>query len=162
MVASERMKRAETEEELQQAKKEHEALKSALKLVEGEYANLRVKVATRPKQEEIVLAKGRVYVGEEEEGTDDNDSDNDNGDKHIPAQTRSRSSSAMAIKSTPTSPSPSHDDLDDYASFTIVLPSSPAAKIDFNDGNTPLASSFATPVVPIIDPTTPVGDLPEL
>ena len=41
MVASERMKRAETEEELKEARLEQEALRSALRLVEGENSNLR-------------------------------------------------------------------------------------------------------------------------
>ncbi|KAF8345544.1 hypothetical protein F5887DRAFT_1158768 [Amanita rubescens] len=41
MVATERMKRAETEEELKEARLEQEALRSALRLVEGENSNLR-------------------------------------------------------------------------------------------------------------------------
>lgn len=41
MVATERIKRAETEEELQEARMEQEALKSALKLVETENGRLR-------------------------------------------------------------------------------------------------------------------------
>lgn len=41
MVATERMKRAETEDELKEARLEQEALRSALRLVEGENSNLR-------------------------------------------------------------------------------------------------------------------------
>lgn len=41
MVATERMKRAETEEELKELRQEKEALRSALRLIEGENFNLR-------------------------------------------------------------------------------------------------------------------------
>ena len=41
MVATERMKRAETEEELNQARLEKDALRQALKLIEGENGRLR-------------------------------------------------------------------------------------------------------------------------
>ena len=41
MVATERMKRAETEDELKEARLEQEALRSALRLIEGENSNLR-------------------------------------------------------------------------------------------------------------------------
>lgn len=42
MVAHERMKRAETEDELKEAQQEKEALRSALKLLEGENGRLRI------------------------------------------------------------------------------------------------------------------------
>ncbi|KAG1752847.1 hypothetical protein EDB19DRAFT_1670155 [Suillus lakei] len=80
MVATERIKRAETEEELQEVRLEKDALKDALRLIEGENGRLRG----------AQLSAGGV------------------SDKtpQLPSS-HSRSSSRDAIKSPPTSPSPS-------------------------------------------------------
>ncbi|KAK2460188.1 hypothetical protein APHAL10511_007779 [Amanita phalloides] len=48
MVSTERKKRAETEEELKEARLEQEALRSALRLVEGENSNLREEASVTP------------------------------------------------------------------------------------------------------------------
>lgn len=67
MVATERIKRAETEEELQEARMEQEALKSALKLVETENGRLR--------RGSVIPAIAFVTdeEGEEEDGQDAED-----------------------------------------------------------------------------------------
>ncbi|KAG2342823.1 hypothetical protein BDR05DRAFT_963619 [Suillus weaverae] len=96
MVATERVKRAETEEELQEVRLEKDALKEALRLIEGENDRLRG----------AQLSAGGVP------------------DK-TPQQLspHSRSSSRDAIKSPPTSPSPSSPVVDDVT-VPLVLPPS--------------------------------------
>ncbi|SJL15137.1 uncharacterized protein ARMOST_18622 [Armillaria ostoyae] len=82
MVATERIKRAETEEELREARQEKEALKSALRVVEGENVHLRGSPSTfgtpDPSVENLALS-----------------------------EIRSRSSSEAGVKSRPTSTSSS-------------------------------------------------------
>lgn len=78
MVATERIKRAETEEELQEVRSEKEALKEALRLIEGENDRLR---------------GAQLSAGGVSDKTPQRPS------------SHSRSSSRVAIKSPPTSPS---------------------------------------------------------
>lgn len=80
MVATERIKRAETEEELKEARLEKEALQSALRLIEQEYNNLR-----------IVPALETPYFS---------------GNSHAVSSTpgHSRNSSEVGVKSAPSSP----------------------------------------------------------
>lgn len=78
MVATERIKRAETEEELKEARLEKEALRSALRLVEGENSHLR------------------------------NSSTSELVQSGPPSPALSRSSSRVGIKSLPTSPTLSY------------------------------------------------------
>ncbi|KAG2135466.1 hypothetical protein DEU56DRAFT_807170 [Suillus clintonianus] len=102
MVAAERIKRVETEEELQEVRLEKDALQEALRLIEGENGRLRG----------AQLSAGGV------------------SDKTPQlSSSHSRSSSRDAIKSLPTSPSPSSPTVDDItvslasaASFTSDNP----------------------------------------
>jgi len=64
MVAHERIKRAETEDELREARMEKEALKSALKVIEGENGRLRRGSLIYP----IVEPERKSGVDEEEDG----------------------------------------------------------------------------------------------
>ncbi|KAK0213421.1 hypothetical protein DFS33DRAFT_1377910 [Desarmillaria ectypa] len=95
MVATERIKRAETEEELREARQEKEALKSALKVVEGENVHLRGSSSTfgtpDPSVENLTLS-----------------------------EIRSRSSSEVGVKSRPASASSSSPSVDREA-FSPVL-----------------------------------------
>ncbi|KAG2055344.1 hypothetical protein BDR06DRAFT_882493 [Suillus hirtellus] len=99
MVASERIKRAETEEELQEVRLEKDALKEALRLIEGE--NGRLRGVQSP-------------AGEVPDKT-----------SQLPSS-HSRSSSRDAIKSPPTSPSPSSLGVDDVT-VPLALPPSAAS-----------------------------------
>ncbi|KAG2366282.1 hypothetical protein BDR07DRAFT_1470153 [Suillus spraguei] len=85
MVATERIKRAETEEELQEVRSEKDALKEALRLIEVENVRLR---------------GAQLSVGDVSDKT-----------PQLPSS-HSRSSSRDAIKSPPTSPSPSSPAVD--------------------------------------------------
>ncbi|KAJ7578122.1 hypothetical protein C8J56DRAFT_798025 [Mycena floridula] len=78
MVVTERIKRAETEEELKAANSEKEALKSALKLIEGENRDLRIQTHSR--------------------------SSSLSSQSQSQSRTHSRSSSLAALKSSPSSP----------------------------------------------------------
>jgi len=82
MVATERIKRAETEEELKEAKLEKEALRSALRLIEGENINLRTSTPgpRMANSVEIIDLVARSRSG---------------------SRSHSRSSSRMGTKSTP-------------------------------------------------------------
>jgi hypothetical protein len=68
MVAHERIKRAETEDELREARMEKEALKSALKVIEGENGRLRrgslIYPIVEPERKSVMYAG----VDEEEDG----------------------------------------------------------------------------------------------
>ncbi|KAG2111139.1 uncharacterized protein F5147DRAFT_97677 [Suillus discolor] len=98
MVATERIKRAETEEELQEVRLEKDALKEALRLIEGENGRLRG----------VQSSAGGVP------------------DKTPQmSSSHSRSSSRDAIKSPPTSPSPSSPAVDD--TVPLALPPSAAS-----------------------------------
>lgn len=68
MVAHERIKRAEAEDELREAKQEKEALRSALKLVEGENGRLRIVEEERERLEGRRAIDLRPSDDEEEEG----------------------------------------------------------------------------------------------
>ncbi|KAJ8507433.1 hypothetical protein ONZ45_g10200 [Pleurotus djamor] len=81
MVATERIKRAETEEELREAILEKEALRSALKLIEGENSHLRSNSHSSP-----ILPPSL------------------SSNETVRAPSRSRSSSEVAVKSRPTTP----------------------------------------------------------
>ncbi|KAJ8489454.1 hypothetical protein ONZ45_g13571 [Pleurotus djamor] len=81
MVATERIKRAETEEELREAILEKEALRSALKLIEGENSHLRSNSHSSP-----ILPPSL------------------SSNETFRAPSRSRSSSEVAVKSRPTTP----------------------------------------------------------
>ncbi|KAG1869756.1 hypothetical protein C8R48DRAFT_699609 [Suillus tomentosus] len=99
MVATERIKRAETEEELQEVRLEKDALKEALRLIEGENGRLRGVQSS---------------AGEVPDKT-----------PQLPSS-HSRSSSRDAIKSPPTSPSPSSPGVDDVT-VPLALPPSAAS-----------------------------------
>ncbi|KAK0462350.1 uncharacterized protein EV420DRAFT_1477088 [Desarmillaria tabescens] len=96
MVATERIKRAETEEELREARQEKEALKSALRVVEGENVHLRGSSSTLgtpdPSVENLTLS-----------------------------EIRSRSSSEVGVKSRPASASSSSLPSVDREAFSPVL-----------------------------------------
>ncbi|KAK0475421.1 hypothetical protein IW261DRAFT_1494073 [Armillaria novae-zelandiae] len=96
MVATERIKRAETEEELREARQEKEALKSALRVVEGENVHLRGSSSTF--------------------GTPDLSVEN-----VALSNIRSRSSSEAGVKSRPTSASSSSSPSMDREAFSTVL-----------------------------------------
>jgi hypothetical protein len=96
MVATERIKRIETEEELQEVRSEKDALKEALRLIEVENGQLRG----------VQLSAGGVSVKTPQ----------------LPSS-HSRSSSRDAIKSPPTSPSPSCP-VDDDVTVPLALPPS--------------------------------------
>ncbi|KAK0240976.1 hypothetical protein EDD85DRAFT_817211 [Armillaria nabsnona] len=87
MVATERIKRAETEEELKEARQEKEALKSALRVVEGENVHLRGSSSTfgtpDPSVENLALSEIRSRSSSEA------------GVKSRPASASSSSSPAM-------------------------------------------------------------------
>ncbi|KAG1890129.1 hypothetical protein F4604DRAFT_1708789 [Suillus subluteus] len=104
MVATERIKRVETEEELQEVRLEKDALKEALRLIEVENGRLR---------------GAQLSAGEVSDTT------------LQPPSSHSRSSSRDAIKSPPTSPSPSSPAVDDVA-VTLALPPSAASFIPDN------------------------------
>jgi len=164
MVATERIKRAETEEELQEVRLEKDALKEALRLIEGENGRLR---------------SARLSAGGLSDRT---------------VQPLSRSSSRDAIKSPPPrSPSPSSPTSDDIT-VPLALPPSIAAFVSDNpehladfvlepaptaalaalhrktqskekatsnlpDNSPPLASGFATSVSFIPDEPSPWADV---
>ncbi|PPQ99800.1 hypothetical protein CVT24_009650, partial [Panaeolus cyanescens] len=97
MVATERKMRAETEEELKELKQEKEALRSALKLIEGENTDLRSRslnasANTSPNPDHGQGVPASIYAALSMAGGD--------GDRKV---TRSRSSSRVAVKSRPTS-----------------------------------------------------------
>ncbi|KAK0448489.1 hypothetical protein EV421DRAFT_2016677 [Armillaria borealis] len=96
MVATERIKRAETEEELREAMEEKEALKSALRVVEGENVHLRGSSSTfgtpDPSVENLALS-----------------------------EIRSRSSSEAGVKSRPTSASSSSSPSTNREAFSPVF-----------------------------------------
>ncbi|KAK0505426.1 hypothetical protein EDD18DRAFT_338137 [Armillaria luteobubalina] len=96
MVATERIKRAETEEELREARQEKEALKSALRVVEGENVHLRGSSSTfgtpDPSVENLTLSN-----------------------------IRSRSCSEAGVKSRPASASSSSSPSMDTDAFSPVL-----------------------------------------
>ncbi|KAG2154343.1 uncharacterized protein EDB93DRAFT_1131673 [Suillus bovinus] len=96
MVATERIKRAQTEEELQEVRLEKDALKEALRLIEGENGRLRG----------VQLSAAGV-----------------SNETPQPPSSHSRSSSRDAIKSPPTSPSPSSPAVDDISVPLTLLPS---------------------------------------
>ncbi|KAG0700813.1 hypothetical protein DFH29DRAFT_602636 [Suillus ampliporus] len=152
MVATERIKRAETEEELQEVRLEKDALKEALRLIEGENGRLR---------------GTKLSAGEVSDRTPSLSS------------SHSRSSSRDAIKSPPASPTPSSPPVDDITVSLALTPSAasfasdnPEHIADFNlepapkppfaashrktqsmekvtsnisDGSPPLALGFANP-----------------
>jgi hypothetical protein len=60
MVATERRMRAETEEELKELKQEKEALRSALRLIDGENTTLRGRPDLLPSREEKQIAKEMI------------------------------------------------------------------------------------------------------
>jgi hypothetical protein len=99
MVATERIKRVETEEELQEVRLEKDALKEALRLIEVENGQLRG----------VQLSSGGASVKTPQ----------------LPSS-HSRSSSRDAIKSPPTSPSPSCPVVDDVT-VPLALPPSAAS-----------------------------------
>ncbi|PFH47272.1 hypothetical protein AMATHDRAFT_152544 [Amanita thiersii Skay4041] len=91
MVATERIKRAETEEELREARLEQEALRSAIRLIEGENSSLRSGFNTAPAS---VTASPDLNV------------DDQSQESHLSlnlTRTRVRSLSQVAVKS-PTEP----------------------------------------------------------
>ena len=99
MVAQERIKRAETEEELHEARTEKEALKSALKVIECENGRLRRGSLIYPD------VRGDVQEGEEGERMRDEPTEvggDDKGVLSVDPETglaESRSSSRMGMKS---------------------------------------------------------------
>ncbi|KAG1751422.1 uncharacterized protein EDB91DRAFT_1105432 [Suillus paluster] len=97
MVATERIKRAETEGELQEVRLEKDALKEALRLIEGENGRLR---------------SAKLSTGGVSDRTPQLSS------------SHSRSSSRDAIKSPPTSPTPPSPTVDD---ITVSLGLTPSA-----------------------------------
>lgn len=107
MVATERMKRAETEEELKEARLEQDALRSALRVVEGENCNLREATQT---------AASSSSASSSNDDAADQDQDRVKSRLEL-VRTRLRPSSQVAIKSPITSPR--HRDSD------IPFPASP-------------------------------------
>lgn len=106
MVATERIKLAETEEELKQLQAEKDALKRALRLIEGENTTLRehAKSSSTPNLDYHVNSSHGV--------------EHSHTDQSSPIKiSRSRSSSEVAIKSQPSSP---------ILESAIALPPSPA------------------------------------
>ena len=104
MVATERMKRAETEEELKDARLEQEALRSALRLVEGENSNLR-ETTQIAASSSSALPASRNPDSTAPSSSVDQDQDQDQLKSRLElVRTRLRSSSQIAMKSPITSP----------------------------------------------------------
>jgi hypothetical protein len=105
MVVTERVKRAQTEEELQEVRLEKDALKEALRLIEGENGQLR---------------SAQLFTG----GISDRTAHQ--------SSSHSRSSSRDAIKSPPPS-SPSPSDSDDIALPSALPPSTASFMTENSD-----------------------------
>ncbi|KAM6501520.1 hypothetical protein JOM56_001497 [Amanita muscaria] len=111
MVATERIKRAETEEELKEARLEQEALRSALRLLEGENAHFRRGTQTAPPS---ISSPSQDL---------DNESPNLTSSV-LATRTRLRSSSQIAIKSPIASPRSSASIIPSSAPTVLADPES--------------------------------------
>ncbi|TRM70373.1 hypothetical protein BD626DRAFT_477239 [Schizophyllum amplum] len=98
MVASERIKAAETMEELREALMEKEALRSALKLIERENKRLREPDGAASDSGDTAASRSSLDTDKSTPPT------SENGGAHSPIQFHSRSSSQIGMKSVPTSP----------------------------------------------------------
>ncbi|KXN80865.1 hypothetical protein AN958_07087 [Leucoagaricus sp. SymC.cos] len=125
MVAAERIKLAVTEEELNELRTEKEALKNALRLIEGENHSLRTLRAAS----EISASSPALLEHYDQESNHDRDESTNR-------ISRSRSSSEVAIKSRPNSIIPE---------TAISLPPSPAPDFDTPDNDTSTISERLPP-----------------
>ncbi|KXN81064.1 hypothetical protein AN958_06137 [Leucoagaricus sp. SymC.cos] len=125
MVATERIKLAVTEEELSELRTEKEALKNALRLIEGENHSLRTLRAAS----EISASSPALLEHYDQESNHDRDESTNR-------ISRSRSSSEVAIKSRPNSIIPE---------TAISLPPSPAPDFDTPDNDTSTISERLPP-----------------
>jgi hypothetical protein len=128
MVRTERIRRAETEEELREARLEREALKSALRVVESENGRLR-----------------RGHYAIEDDQVSQSGQSRQSGDD--PRPSRSRSSSCVGVKSRSSSSASirSLKLVASLASSTTYPPSPPPEPSHSVSPSTPLASTELTP-----------------
>ncbi|KAF8629300.1 hypothetical protein AX15_003517 [Amanita polypyramis BW_CC] len=161
MVATERMKRAETEEELREAQLEREALRSALRIIEGENSHLRGGNRTAPPSLPSTSATPTTSTSPNQElGTELKP-------PLVFTRTRSRSSSQIAFESPVTSPYSSVQDGTVPSSIVSPPPTGPDTESESEPpiesipedkpepleqvddaSTTPIRSSFKIPLAP--------------
>lgn len=179
MVADERMKRAETEDELREAQQEKEALRSALKLLEGENGRLRIveeDMDRRKIEGRRAIDLRSSEAAEEEEGRRRSAIEIHDLDviSHGAGPSRSRSSSAVGTKSPAFVPVSVPLELEEqeqdvhpplhYEPGSHSHPTDEAPEETLNSGSTDAAGAqafFLSPPEPNFKPSTPRSYLPE-